>query len=207
MTIKTREKRTNLKSDVILGEFSPLTMVNESTVNNNSVLVKLKLLSYTATVPTYATKESACFDLYSDFGDTDLVTVYTNSNTKYNRSIFGNELSEKYIVLDSGDRALIPTNLIFDIPIGYELLVFPRSGCSLKEGISLCNSVGVVDSDYTDPCFILIHNISGVRITIKHKERLAQAKLQRIIRTNFMITDETIQQKTDRTGGFGSTGK
>ena len=73
-------------------------------------------------------------------------------------------------------------------------------------GINLINSVGIVDSDYVLPVFVPVYNNSQNRIKIKNGDRIAQGELVPVLRANIKITDQRPSQKTDRDGGFGSTG-
>ena len=101
---------------------------------------------------------------------------------------------------------LIPTGLVFDIPTGYCLEVYPRSGTSFKLGLGLSNSVGMIDSDYTEELFVSIINHSNVTQVVSHGERIAQAKLVPLVPTEIKEVKSKPKQKTSRTGGFGSTG-
>ena len=101
---------------------------------------------------------------------------------------------------------LVPTNLILDIPKGFSVKAHPRSGLSLKQGLTLFNCTGVIDSDYVDPLFITLVNISGTTRTICDGDRIIQAELQVKIDTALESTNKRPTKKTDRNGGFGSTG-
>ena len=84
----------------------------------------------------------------------------------------------------------------------------PRSGTSLKFGLTLINSEGIIDSDYTEEVMIPLYNSSSTLVEVKHGERYAQAEVVEVM-TNLVFFEikERPTQKTDRTGGFGSTGK
>lgn len=151
-------------------------------------------------VPQHQTTESACFDLaYSNAGK-GTYKGYTSMNKPFTRELRGP------LTVSPGDRALVPTGLIMDIPQGYSVRLHARSGTSLKQGLVLANAEGVIDSDYVEEVFILIHNISSNAVTINPGDRIAQAEL-------IQTLDYTIEQsvtrplpKTNRAGGFGSTG-
>ena len=103
-------------------------------------------------------------------------------------------------------RALIPTGIVFNIPNSYSVRLHPRSGLAFKRGISLSNCEGVIDSDYVEEVFVSIINFSKNAVRIKHGERIAQAEM---IRSLFWSVKETSTRpgiKTERIGGFGSTG-
>jgi dUTP pyrophosphatase len=110
------------------------------------------------------------------------------------------------IVLMPGDRIMVPTGLIFDIPEGYSLRIHPRSGLSYKQGLVLANLEAVIDSDYVHETFVLLTNLSENPQTIYNGDRVAQAEL--VSQLKYEIEETTVMptQKTDRVGGLGSTG-
>lgn len=183
--------------------------VQTATVAAPQVSVGIYKLSSTAKIPKYATSGSACFDLHCDFSGIKSVKVYTQFNIETERFVqkfseFGDSLG---IVIDAGERALVPTNLIFDIPEGWKMLIYARSGAALKQAILLANSVGVIDCDYVDPTYVIIFNQSKERQIIKQGDRVAQAELVPVFKASFNSLSEPPVQKTLRAGGFGSTGK
>ena len=98
--------------------------------------------------------------------------------------------------------------MILDIPVGYSVRIHPRSGSAIKQGLSLINCEGVIDYDYVDPLFIAAVNLSDVQtIVINNGDRVAQGELVRMLSYEIEDTDIKPVQKTDRDGGFGSTGK
>ena len=105
------------------------------------------------------------------------------------------------------ERLLIPTGLIFDIPAGYSIRLYPRSSLALKQGLTLANNVGIIDSDYVEPVFMMIHNISGNQQFITDGQRICQAELVQEHPCMIMGAETRPERKTDRDGGFGSTGK
>jgi dUTP pyrophosphatase len=116
------------------------------------------------------------------------------------------QLSNGSIKIMPGDRILVPTGLIFDIPEGYSVRIHPRSGLSLKQGLVLANLEAVIDSDYVQETFVLLANNSSVDQTINNGDRIAQAEM---IKSEEYILWEIFDapiQKTDRAGGLGSTG-
>lgn len=151
--------------------------------------------------PDFATKQSACFDLaFSALGK------YEYSGFNKQNKTFTRKFSNGSIHIMPGDRILVPTGLILDIPAGYSVRIHARSGLSLKKGLVLANAEGVIDSDYTDELFLLLHNISDNGIDINHGDRIAQGEL--VVREVYSILETTDRpgQKTDRAGGMGSTG-
>mgnify|MGYP000898907003 CR=1 FL=1 len=112
---------------------------------------------------------------------------------------------ETSIVLEPGERDLIPTGLIFEIPRGFEIQVRPRSGLALKHGISLVNSPGTIDSDYRGEIKIIMINHGKESFTIKRGERIAQLIIAPVIQLPILeVIDVSDTQRG--IGGFGSTG-
>ena len=103
-------------------------------------------------------------------------------------------------------RYLIPTGIIFDIPPGYYIKVHPRSGNALKNGLITANNVGIIDEDYVEECNCIMINIGHDALEVCHGDRIAQAELRRTEYYSIEKIQERPQQKTDRDGGFGSTG-
>ncbi|MFC1483208.1 dUTP diphosphatase [Candidatus Margulisiibacteriota bacterium] len=109
------------------------------------------------------------------------------------------------INLKPGERTLIPTGFIVEIPINHELQIRPRSGLAIKNGISIVNSPGTVDSDYRGEVKIIVINHSQVTFTINRGDRIAQAVLHKI--EPWQTEEVNELSETERhTGGFGSTG-
>lgn len=109
------------------------------------------------------------------------------------------------IMLSPGERTLIPTGLIFEIPPGFEMQSRPRSGLALRQGLTVLNSPGTIDSDYRGEIQILILNTSKKTIQIKDQERISQIVLCPVYRATFKEQGEL--NETQRGGeGFGSTG-
>ena len=155
--------------------------------------------------PSYGTEDSACFDLYTYFKPNDNITIYSawqEDNPKNNRTAN----SDGVFNIEPGERALVPTGIIFDIPRGYSVRLFARSSVALKRGLMLVNSVGVIDSDYVEPVFAAVVNVAKESRVIVSHERLCQAELVENCPTEIFETEEKPKQKTDRDGGFGSTG-
>lgn len=112
---------------------------------------------------------------------------------------------EQDVVLKPGERAIIPSGLIFEIPPGFELQSRPRSGLALKQGLTVLNSPGTIDSDYRGEVKTLILNTSKKNVTIKDQDRVAQLVLCPVFKAKFIEWDSLSEtQRGD--GGFGSTG-
>ena len=145
--------------------------------------LKVKKLHPDAILPTYATDGSACFDLYAvDCGD------------------------QHPIYYQQGQ--VFSTGLSFEIPYGWHVLIFSRSGHGFKNGVRLANCVGVIDADYRGEVMVKLYADTPATdvLRVSTGDRIAQAQLVPVHRAEFIEVDELSQ--TERgTGGFGSTGK
>lgn len=102
---------------------------------------------------------------------------------------------------------IVSTGIAADIPDGYEIQVRPRSGLALKHGITVLNTPGTIDSDYTGEIKVILHNVRDEAYKINKGDRIAQLVIGRVIKLPIEEVDE-ITKKTERgSGGFGSTGK
>lgn len=113
---------------------------------------------------------------------------------------------EEPILLQPGERTLVPTGLKMELPEGYELQIRPRSGLSLKYGIIVLNTPATIDCDYRGELKIILINLGQEPFTIERGMRIAQAVLAPYIQA---VWDEVevISDNTDRCqDGFGSTG-
>jgi dUTP pyrophosphatase len=152
-------------------------------------------------LPKFGTKQAACFDISFQAEGKATYSGYNSFNAPFTRA-----LSSGSIRIMPGDRILVPTGLIFDIPEGYSVRIHPRSGLSYKQGLILANLEAVIDSDYIQETFILLTNRSEVDQTINNGDRIAQAEL--VKKEEYVLWEimEAPTQKTDRIGGLGSTG-
>ena len=107
--------------------------------------------------------------------------------------------------LSPGERALIPTGLAFEIPLGFEIQARPRSGLAIKSGISLVNTPGTIDADYRGEVKIIVINHGTESFMIKDQDRIAQLVLCPIFQAQFELT-ENLSSTERGAGGFGSTG-
>jgi dUTP pyrophosphatase len=110
------------------------------------------------------------------------------------------------IVLKANSRAIIPTGLFMEIPVGFEAQVRPRSGLAFKHGITVLNSPGTIDADYRGEVKVLLINFGTEDFEIKSGERIAQMV---IAKHEIAIWETTTElSETNRgAGGYGSTGK
>lgn len=176
----------------------------ETIVKNNALGVFRSVEK--AELPRYATSGSGAFDISAVFNENEIIRVFNSRNFEERLKAFVDDGKLK-VALPAGFTALIPTKLHFDIPDGYTLMLLPRSSTGLKKGCVMPNSVGFVDSDYTEEVFIMLRNVSSVNVQILDGERIAQGFLQKIDSVLFKELNEKPTQKTERNGGFGSTGK
>jgi len=166
--------------------------------------VKIAKTNKDAVIPAYATSGSACFDL----------------------------VAVEDVVVTPGSTALIKTGLKVEVPEGYKLAIYPRSGISLKTPLRMGNSVGQVDSDYRGEVGVIIQNTGiyspynmPLAMTIDNKpfelegqvpigsyiirkgDRIAQGAIEQVIQAAFEIVTDQELSETDRgQGGFGSSG-
>jgi dUTP pyrophosphatase len=103
-------------------------------------------------------------------------------------------------------RALIPTGIAIALPIGFEAQIRPRSGLALKQGFTLVNSPGTIDSDYRGEIQIIAINLGSDPIVIERGQRIAQMVLQRVIRAQWQEVGE-LPSSARQDGGFGHTDK
>jgi dUTP pyrophosphatase len=109
------------------------------------------------------------------------------------------------VVLKPLERALIPTGLYIELPVGYEAQIRPRSGLAIKKGITLLNTPGTVDADYRGEIKIILANISNDEFAVNDGERIAQMVINQHERADWIEVEELLE--TERgVGGFGSTG-
>ncbi len=102
-------------------------------------------------------------------------------------------------------RALIPTGLAFAIPPGYEVQVRPRSGLALKQGLTVLNTPGTIDSDYRGEVKVIVINLSDTTAVVSRGMRIAQMVVQPVVRASWQEV-ETLPNTVRGAGGFGSTG-
>ena len=151
-------------------------------------------------IPRKQTEGSACFDLQFQGHGKAEYKGYTRMNKAFTRPM------NNMITIQPGDRVMVPTGLILDIPQGHSVRVHARSGLSLKQGLVLANAEGVIDSDYVEELMVLLWNISDNGIEIRTGDRIAQAEL--VKDAEYAITETAARPgvKSSRIGGMGSTG-
>ena len=109
------------------------------------------------------------------------------------------------LTVQAGARALVPTGLTMAIPNGFEVQIRPRSGLALKQGITLLNTPGTIDSDYRGPVGVIVVNLGQAPFQVTHGMRIAQMVVAPVTQANFAVA-EALDETERGEGGFGSTG-
>jgi dUTP pyrophosphatase len=109
------------------------------------------------------------------------------------------------LVIEPGERAVVPTGLVLEIPDGYDGQVRPRSGLAIRHGLTVVNAPGTIDSDYRGELKILMVNLGSEPATIGRGERIAQLVIAPVTRAVFVESAE-LSPSERGDGGFGSTG-
>ncbi len=111
------------------------------------------------------------------------------------------------VTIKARARAKIPTGIAVALPSNeYAALVYVRSSLGFKKGVTLSNSVGVIDSDYRGEIFVSLNNISDEDYTVMPGERIAQLIVTPVVIPEISVVDELPETQRGE-GGFGSTGK
>lgn len=132
------------------------------------------------TLPAYQTPGSAGLDLQAAIG------------------------RREAIVIAPGARALVPTGLVFELPQGFEAQVRPRSGLALKNGITVLNSPGTIDSDYRGEVKVILINLGSEPFAIARGDRIAQMIITPVTQAT-LIRAREVTETSRGAGGFGST--
>lgn len=140
--------------------------------------VKVKKLTDNAVLPRYATAGAACFDL-----------VCVND----------------VIITPGREHVALRTGLAFEIPEGYVMMVYSRSGHGFKNGVRLANGTGVIDSDYRGEVMVKMHNDGSSTVHVTAGERIAQAMIIPVSQVHLILADE-LSDTARGSGGLGSTG-
>ena len=144
------------------------------------MILKIKQLSHNKILPEYKTQGAAGMDLCAAINEPVLLKPF--------------------------ERKLIPTGLKIELEHGYEAQIRPRSGLSIKYGITLVNCIGTIDEDYRGEILIPIINLSQEEYSILPNERIAQMVIAKYEQAEIEIVSELTQTQRGK-GGFGSTGK
>lgn len=115
--------------------------------------------------------------------------------------------THKVIQIEPGSTAKIPLGIKAKIPEGFEIQVRPKSGLAAKEGLTILNSPGTIDSGYRGEIIALVHNTSNVTSHIVHGQKICQLVYSPTYRMNIVEVDSIENDSTRGEGGFGSTGR
>lgn len=141
--------------------------------------MKIKIINKSKhPLPQYQTALSAGMDLYANLEDS--------------------------ITLKMLERKLIPTGLFIELPAGFEAQVRPRSGLSIKNGITVLNAPGTIDADYRGEIGVILVNLSTESFTINNGDRIAQMVIAKYETAQWQEVSE-INETARGAGGFGST--
>ncbi len=168
--------------------------------------MKIFKVSENAEIPSFATEGSACFDIKACLDPNTKVRAFNPHNREMEIPVKRGPEGKQSITLHPQFRTLVPTGLIFDIPEKHVLKLYIRSSMALKYGIGMANDVGIIDSDYVDPTYMMLINEGDTPIMIYHGDRICQGMLEKTLKYVIEETTEKPGQKTDRDGGLGSTG-
>ena len=109
------------------------------------------------------------------------------------------------IIINPGEKALVPTGFSMAIPRGYEVQIRPRSGLAAKKNITVLNTPGTIDADYRGEIKVILINLGKEKFVIENGERIAQIVVCPVVQANLEEVKEL--SDTERgSGGFGSTG-
>lgn len=113
--------------------------------------------------------------------------------------------ADETVTLKPGQRVLVPTGLSMAMPAGYEAQIRPRSGLAAKNGITVLNTPGTIDSDYRGELKIILINLGDEDFDITRDMRIAQMIIAPVVQAQLQETD-TLSHTVRGAGGFGSTG-
>jgi dUTP diphosphatase len=109
-------------------------------------------------------------------------------------------------VLGPGERRLVPTGLVLEVPPGFEAQVRPRSGLALKHGVTVLNAPGTIDSDYRGEVGVILVNHGGEPFRIARGDRVAQLVIAPVVQAR-LVAAEALSETRRGNDGFGSTGR
>lgn len=112
---------------------------------------------------------------------------------------------EADVTIPVGKRAVIPTGIYFEIPDGYEIQVRPRSGLAAKNGVTVLNTPGTIDSDYRGELKVILINLGEEDFVVSNGDRIAQLIIAPVTQAFFDVS-VSLSETERGTNGFGSTG-
>ena len=144
--------------------------------------------------------------IYDKGADRDIPLPFYETAGAAGADVRANLIDRGTLSLAPGERALVPTGLRIEIPLGYEVQMRPRSGLALKHGITLPNAPGTIDSDYRGPLGVIVLNTGQETFNIAHGDRIAQMVVAPVLQASFDLVGN-LGETQRGAGGFGSTGK
>ena len=109
------------------------------------------------------------------------------------------------MILEPGQRGLVPTGFEMAVPPGYEAQVRPRSGLAVKQGVGIINSPGTIDADYRGEIKIALINLGKAPVTIRRCDRIAQMVINQVCQVRLKVVT-SLDETGRNSGGFGHTG-
>lgn len=147
-------------------------------ISRRTIDVKIQRLTKTAIIPTYSHISDGCADIYAD----------------------------EDVIIMPGETHPVSTGIAIAIPDGFVIHVYPRSGLSMKTGLRLANSTGIIDAGYRDELKVLIWNTDNEPCHIEKGMRIAQMDIMESPMIEFEEIEDIKSIAGDRFGGFGSSG-
>lgn len=154
-----------------------------------------------AEAPARSTPDSAGMDVRACLWE-PTVTVFTHNGPKQEREVIAGTIN-----IYPGERVMVPTALSMSVDAGYCIKFYPRSGLSLKQGLTLINAVAVGDRDYENEYYVLLTNLSGKVASIADGERICQLMVERVEPVTVVEVEQLPDINSQRNGGMGSTGR
>ena len=141
--------------------------------------IQIKKLSSSVSIPKYETPGSSGMDIAAHI--------------------------ENNIIINPGEKALIPTGFSMAVPKGFEVQIRPRSGLAVKKNITVLNTPGTIDADYRGEIKVILINLGKEKFIIENGERIAQMVVCPVVQANLEEVKE-LSETHRGSGGFGSTG-
>lgn len=163
-------------------------------------------------MPEYGSDLASGFDLFACLEGLQRNSYFEgipwenyNSFTLENRVHNGDFYTKDYVCILPGKTRVIPVGFRIELPEGYGMFVLPRSGISLRTGLRVSNSPGLIDADYRGVVGVLCWNSSDSPLVIRHGDKIAQAVIMETPKINLLAQD-SLSETNRGEGGFGSTG-
>lgn len=173
---------TDKSEDIRPDQWSDIRVPDSLSLDGNEVVVPYVILRHEARPPAYQTPGAAGMDLYAA------------------------TLGGRSIKLQPGEWRLIPTGIGVAIPEGHVGYICPRSGTALRDGLTVLNAPGIIDSDFTGEVGVIMVNQSQHEHSVHHGVRIAQLVIAPVRRAR-MVKVESLKETERGDGGFGSTGQ